>query len=96
MLISVDFEPIGKRIEVASNTTLLRAAQQAGLALSSACGGVGRCGQCRLEILAGSVSPPTVDEEYILTELELHTDNAWHVIHTFRATSKYMSPHLRS
>ena len=71
MLISVDFEPIGKRIEVASNTTLLRAAQQAGLALSSACGGVGRGGQCRLEILAGSVSPPTVDEKYILTELEL-------------------------
>jgi uncharacterized 2Fe-2S/4Fe-4S cluster protein (DUF4445 family) len=67
----VDFEPIGKRIEVAPNTTLLEAAQQAGLALSSACGGVGSCGQCRLEILAGSVSPPTVDEEYILTELEL-------------------------
>jgi uncharacterized 2Fe-2S/4Fe-4S cluster protein (DUF4445 family) len=71
MLISVDFEPIGKRIEVAPNTTLLEAARQAGLALSSSCGGVGRCGQCRLEILTGSVSPPTVDEKYILTELEL-------------------------
>lgn len=35
----VDFEPIGKRIEVAPNTTLLEAAQQAGLGLSSACGG---------------------------------------------------------
>ncbi len=67
----VDFEPIGKRVEVAPNTTLLEAAQQAGLALSSACGGMGSCGQCRLLILAGSVSPPTVDEKYILTELEL-------------------------
>jgi uncharacterized 2Fe-2S/4Fe-4S cluster protein (DUF4445 family) len=67
----VDFEPIGKRVEVAPNTTLLEAAQQAGLDLSSACGGMGRCGQCQLVILAGSVSPPTVDEEYVLTELEL-------------------------
>jgi uncharacterized 2Fe-2S/4Fe-4S cluster protein (DUF4445 family) len=67
----VDFEPLGKRVEVAPNTTLLEAAQQAGLALSSACGGMGNCGQCRLVILAGSVSPPTVDEKYILTELEL-------------------------
>jgi uncharacterized 2Fe-2S/4Fe-4S cluster protein (DUF4445 family) len=67
----VDFDPLGKRIEVAPNTTLLEAAQQAGLALSSTCGGMGNCGQCRLVILAGSVSPPTVDEKYILTELEL-------------------------
>jgi uncharacterized 2Fe-2S/4Fe-4S cluster protein (DUF4445 family) len=67
----VDFEPVGKRVEVAPNTTLLEAAQQAGLALASACGGTGNCGQCRLVILAGSVSPPTVDEGYILTELEL-------------------------
>jgi len=67
----VDFEPVGKRVEVAPNTTLLEAAQQAGLALSSACGGVGNCGQCRVVIRAGCVSPPTVDEETILTELEL-------------------------
>ena len=67
----VDFEPAGKRVAVAPNTTLLEAAQQAGLALSSACGGVGNCGQCRLVILAGSVSPPTIAEGYSLTEPEL-------------------------
>jgi uncharacterized 2Fe-2S/4Fe-4S cluster protein (DUF4445 family) len=67
----VDFEPIGKRVEVAPDTTLLEAAQQAGLALSSACGGVGNCGQCRLKVVEGQVSPPTSDEQFILTELEL-------------------------
>ena len=71
MLISVDFEPSGKRIEIAPNTTLLEAARQAGLALSSTCGGVGRCGQCFLVVLSGSVSPPTGDEEYSLTQPEL-------------------------
>jgi uncharacterized 2Fe-2S/4Fe-4S cluster protein (DUF4445 family) len=67
----VDFQPIGKRVEVAADTTLLEAAQEAGLALASACGGVGNCGQCRLTVLEGQVSPPTLDEKYILTEVEL-------------------------
>ena len=67
----VDFEPVGRRVEVAPNTTLLEAAQLARLALASACGGMGNCGQCRVEICVGNVSPPTVDEENILTELEL-------------------------
>ncbi len=38
----VDFEPIGKRVEVAANTNLLEAAQEAGINLSSSCGGIGR------------------------------------------------------
>ncbi len=59
----VDFEPIGKRIAVAPDVTLLEAAQQAGLSLASACGGVGRCGQCRVSILNGSVSVPTTEEK---------------------------------
>jgi uncharacterized 2Fe-2S/4Fe-4S cluster protein (DUF4445 family) len=67
----VDFEPVGKRVAVAPGTTLLQAAQQAGLPLSSACGGVGNCGQCRLTVLAGSVSPATVQEGHVLTEQEL-------------------------
>lgn len=67
----VDFQPIGKRVEVGPRTTLLEAAQQTGLALSSACGGVGNCGQCRVMVLAGQVSPPTDDEAYLLTEEEL-------------------------
>lgn len=68
----IDFEPVGKRVEVAPETDLLAAAQQAGLALASACGGVGNCGQCRVVVVEGRLSPPTQDEDYILTELELH------------------------
>jgi uncharacterized 2Fe-2S/4Fe-4S cluster protein (DUF4445 family) len=67
----VDFEPVGKCVEVAPDTTLLEAAQQAEVALASACGGMGNCGQCRVEVRAGSVSPPTDDERVILTDLEL-------------------------
>ncbi|GAK54879.1 ferredoxin [Candidatus Vecturithrix granuli] len=67
----VDFEPIGKRIAVAFGVTVLEAAQQAGLSLASACGGVGRCGQCRISILSGSVSAPTAEEQMLLTETDM-------------------------
>jgi len=67
----VDFEPVGKRIEVPAGTTVLQAAQQAGLLLTSVCGGLGSCGQCRVEVKAGEVSPPTDDERVMLTGPEL-------------------------
>ena len=67
----VDFEPIGKRIAVAPGVTVLEAARQAGLPLASACGGVGRCGQCRVSILSGSVSAPTAEEGIALTEADM-------------------------
>ncbi|HRV93729.1 MAG TPA: 2Fe-2S iron-sulfur cluster-binding protein, partial [Anaerolineae bacterium] len=54
----VDFEPIGKRVDVAPQTTLLEAAQAAGIDLSSACGGIGNCGQCRVMMLEGELSAP--------------------------------------
>lgn len=69
----VDFQPIGKRVEVAAGASLLEAAQQAGLQLASACGGMGSCGQCRVIVLAGEVSPPDSDETFILTEAERHS-----------------------
>jgi uncharacterized 2Fe-2S/4Fe-4S cluster protein (DUF4445 family) len=51
------FQPIGRRIEVQAGDTLLEAAQQAGVALSAVCGGVGVCGDCRVRVLSGAVSP---------------------------------------
>jgi len=69
----VDFEPIGKRIDVTPGTTLLEAAQQAGLVLASTCGGGRSCGQCRVVVLSGSVSPADSDEKAILTDLELQS-----------------------
>ena len=58
----VDFEPIGKRVEVPAGVTLLDAARQAGIGLASVCGGEGTCGRCRVAVMAGQVSPPVVTE----------------------------------
>ncbi|MDX1686550.1 MAG: ASKHA domain-containing protein [Candidatus Promineifilaceae bacterium] len=67
----VDFEPIGKRVELDPETSLLKATRHAGIELTSACGGEGHCGQCRVVVVSGEVSEPLAEEEYVLTAEEL-------------------------
>jgi uncharacterized 2Fe-2S/4Fe-4S cluster protein (DUF4445 family) len=66
----IEFQPIGKRLKVAAGTSIFEAARNAGIELASACGGEGHCGMCQVIILAGQVTSPTNDEEFILTEFE--------------------------
>lgn len=68
MPIIVDFEPLGRRAQVPQGTTLLEAARQAGVGLSAVCGGSGTCGDCRVRVVAGEVSPPTEAEDEVVTE----------------------------
>ncbi len=67
----IDFEPIGKRVEVAPGTDLLDAARQAGIGLASVCGGEGTCGRCRVVIMAGNVTPPVDADRRFISQLEL-------------------------
>lgn len=67
----IDFQPIGKRVSVSPGENLLDAARLAGIELTAVCGGAGSCGQCRIRVLEGDVSPPTSGETLIVTELEI-------------------------
>ncbi len=69
----VDFEPLGKRVEVPQGSTLLEAARLAGLPLTADCGGAGSCGQCRVIARESgkSLSQPTLTEQAQLTDTEL-------------------------
>jgi len=67
----IDFEPIGKRVDVAPGTDLLDAARQAGIGLASVCGGEGTCGRCRVVIMSGSVTPPVDADRRFISQLEL-------------------------
>jgi uncharacterized 2Fe-2S/4Fe-4S cluster protein (DUF4445 family) len=51
----VHFDPDGVSIDVPTGTTLLEAAQRAGVPIDSVCGGAGRCGRCKVRV-TGSVS----------------------------------------
>jgi uncharacterized 2Fe-2S/4Fe-4S cluster protein (DUF4445 family) len=56
---TVIFQPEGAKVEVAAGKTLLDAAAEAGVYLTSLCGGEGVCGKCRVQILRGRVKPAT-------------------------------------
>ncbi|MDO8880556.1 MAG: ASKHA domain-containing protein [Coriobacteriia bacterium] len=63
--IRVRFEPGGLDADVAPGTTLLDAAHAAGASIDAPCGGVGRCGACRVRV-SGEVSALTPEEADIL------------------------------
>jgi uncharacterized 2Fe-2S/4Fe-4S cluster protein (DUF4445 family) len=67
----IDFEPVGRRIEVAAGMHLLAAAQAAGVQLASVCGGIGSCDSCKIRLVRGSLSRPTLEEQAALSEAEL-------------------------
>ncbi len=68
----IDFEPIGKRVDVPESTSLFEAARQAGIGLTTVCGGEGTCGRCRVVVMSGEVSPPAEAEHRFLSQLELN------------------------
>jgi uncharacterized 2Fe-2S/4Fe-4S cluster protein (DUF4445 family) len=70
-VIEVAFQPIGRRVMAEPGATLLEAAQDAGVALSAVCGGVGVCGDCRVRVLRGQVSALNEVERDHLTSAEL-------------------------
>lgn len=54
-----------------AGTTLLAAAQEAGVEIAAVCGGAGSCGKCRVQCIEGELGPPTADERRFFTEAEL-------------------------
>ena len=63
MTFEVEFQPLGRRVEVEEGSTVLEAARLAGVGLSAICGGAGTCGACRVRLDADAqVSPPTSSE----------------------------------
>lgn len=68
---TIDFEPIGRRGQYSSDQSLLESARQLDVDIVSICGGVGTCGRCKVQIINGSVSQPTLDEQGELSSREL-------------------------
>lgn len=49
-------EPVGRRIDVSPNISILTAARQAGIEISAVCGGSGSCGMCKVIPISGDYS----------------------------------------
>jgi ferredoxin len=52
-----------RELSVATGTSILRAAHDAGVDITATCGGRGRCTSCRVKFVEGTVPPPTIMDE---------------------------------
>src|SRR5512137_2031264 len=68
----ITFEPEHNVVEVSPEQTLLAAAHRGGVNIVATCGGRGRCNSCRIQVLAGKLTPPTAQEVKVLGEKGLH------------------------
>ncbi len=60
---TIHLQPIGRRIQIRPDQSILEAAQLAGVEINSVCGGVGVCEACRVRVIKGQLSDPTLDEQ---------------------------------
>jgi uncharacterized 2Fe-2S/4Fe-4S cluster protein (DUF4445 family) len=67
----IDFEPIGRRGDCPTEQSLLDCAHQLGVDLASICGGAGTCYACKVQVMKGTVSPPTTTEKDVFSADEL-------------------------
>ena len=70
-LFIIDFEPVGRRGSCSGEQSILDCARQFGVDIVSICGGIGNCEHCKVQVLSGQVSKPTLEEEASLTKDEL-------------------------
>lgn len=68
---TINFQPIGRRVNAAEQQSLLSVAQEAGIMLASICGGVGSCDSCKIRLINGELSAPSLEEEALFTSAEL-------------------------
>jgi len=61
--VPVIFEPGGALVSAPPGVFLLKAAQTAGIEITSTCGGRGRCTSCRIKLIKGTIPPPTIMDE---------------------------------
>lgn len=67
----VELEPLGRRGHFLSGVPVMEVARQLGVDLISLCGGAGKCGHCKVQIVSGQVSAPTLAEQETLDDKEL-------------------------
>lgn len=69
-MFNIDFEPIGRRGQCSADQSLLESARELNVDIVSICGGVGTCGHCKVQIIAGKVSKLTLEEQGELSARE--------------------------
>jgi len=70
-LVRIVFNPMDKMIKVEQGMMLLDAIREAGITISSICGGEGECGKCKVILNKGEVSDVSTKYEKLLSPQEI-------------------------
>lgn len=74
-MVEIILDPGGQRVDLASGQTLMEAgrklAEQGQTGIEAPCGGKGRCGQCRILVRTGAVTPPNRTEKRFIEHSDL-------------------------
>ncbi|MEM2210203.1 MAG: ASKHA domain-containing protein [Nitrososphaerales archaeon] len=70
-LLTITFQPFGRRFTVKKGENILEAAQKAGINIRNVCGGKGLCGKCKVIIKKGEIEFKIPKEEKLLSNIEL-------------------------
>lgn len=72
MNIQIEFQPVGKKVDVPKGVTILEAARSAGIGLLATCGGQSSCGSCVIQMISNQDTYIPSDTEIAhLTQSEL-------------------------
>lgn len=67
-MVKVIFKPLKQEVEVEPGTSLLDAALKAGVNIASDCGGMGKCGKCKVAVQKGVSPLSPLEREYLTPE----------------------------
>lgn len=67
----INLQPTGRRIKIDADQNLLEAARRSAVEIISLCGGIGACDSCKIRVVSGLVSEPSLIEGEIFDESEL-------------------------
>jgi len=70
-MFTVTFQPSGMKIKVEEGTTILEAANEAGIGIDAPCGGKGTCGKCKIYLNKGKLGDVTAAERKNLEKEEM-------------------------
>ena len=67
----IKFLPLGKEIQANAGENLLNIAEQSRILIDASCGGIGKCGKCKVKIIGEQNYPLTKTEQKLLTPFEI-------------------------
>ena len=70
-MFNIVFDLVGRRGARASDLSLLDRARQLSVDLVSICGGIGNCERCKVQVISGKVTKPTLEEEASLSQKDV-------------------------